>query len=146
MPQVSKIPISKEVSDKIFDLFLDCFYNLQNTEEVNEFISDFLTPTEITMVTKRIAIVVLLSRGYDYDSIKDILKVSNSAVSACRARMVRMSETTKKKIDKILAKKKIKEFFIKIESLLDIVPPKGGRWADWQKERREKEMQIQEPF
>jgi uncharacterized protein YerC len=146
MAQISKRPISKEISTKIWELFLDCFYDLGDKNEIKDFLDDFLTSTEVVMVIKRIAVVVLLARGYDPESIKDILKVSNSMISSSKARMRVMNEATRKKIDKIVAKRKIKDFFIKIESILDIIPPKGGDWSEWRRERRKKEMSLQDPF
>ncbi len=41
--------ISRDVSEKVFKLFLDCFCDLQNTKEVKDFIEDFLTPTEMVV-------------------------------------------------------------------------------------------------
>ena len=146
MAQISKKRISKDVSEKIWNLFLDTFSDLQNTQEVSDFLGDFLTPTEVVMVVKRIAVVIMLARGYQAESIKDILKVSNSVIASSRARMGMMSENTKKKIDKILLKRKIKDFFTKVELVLGVVPPKGRDWTDWRKQRRKKEMSLQDPF
>lgn len=82
MTQVSSYPISKEVADRIFELFLKSLIAIKTNDQADQFISDLLTPTEKIMLSKRLAIAFLLEKGYDYKEIQQLLKVSSATISS----------------------------------------------------------------
>jgi uncharacterized protein YerC len=146
MPQISRRKLDKKILRRIGEIFLDSIAGLQNRQEAAAFLNDLLTPTEKLMIAKRLAIAVLLARGYEDDSIKDILKVTQNTVTAVKKNLVFSSEEYRKAIKKIVGRKKIKNFFLILEEIFEIMPPKGERWSDWRKRKWRIEMEKQEPF
>lgn len=80
MSQVSKRFLSKELQEKINLVLWNGLSKLDNKEFVAEFLNDILTSTERVMVAKRLAIALLLTRGWDQLAISSYLKVSTSTV------------------------------------------------------------------
>ncbi|MBI2599143.1 hypothetical protein HYW40_02915 [Candidatus Curtissbacteria bacterium] len=80
MSQVSKKQIKDEIEATVFDSFWTVVAKLTKKEEVGMFFSDFFSKTERINFAKRVSIAVLLSKGYEYRSIRDILKVSTATI------------------------------------------------------------------
>lgn len=80
MSQVSKKQIRNEIEAKVFDSFWTVVAKLTKKEEVGVFFSDFFSKTERINFAKRVSIAVLLSKGYEYRAIRDILKVSTATI------------------------------------------------------------------
>jgi len=91
---------------------------LSGKEDVSAFLEDFLTPTERIVLAKRITIAFMLKKGYDYEIIKSILKVSQSTVSAINLKLKYSGKGYHKILDKILLQEKIKASFDQIENFL----------------------------
>ncbi len=102
MSQISKYPISKNIADRIFEIFLATFIHLKNKQEADQFISDLLTPTEKVMLAKRLAIAFLLENNYDYRTIQQILRVSTGTITSVNIARQHGSIGYKKVIGKIL--------------------------------------------
>lgn len=133
MAQVSKYPVSKQIEERIFEVFLEIFIEIKNREEADQFISDFLTPTEKIMLAKRIAIAFLLGRGYDYRTIQKLIKVSAPTITAVNNSRKYGSEGYKKLISKILTEEKLIDLFENTIAKLLSIPAgleKGsGTWT-----------------
>lgn len=99
-------------------LFSEVLGKLTKKEEIEIFLSDFLSPTEYMMLAKRLAIVLLLSRGYNYEEIGNLLKVSSETVGRISLSAKRHSQGLKLAIDKIFGEEKKKEFIMGLEKLL----------------------------
>lgn len=80
MTQVSKRVIQQKVQDRIFTLFVASILKCNSKEIAVALIEDLLTPTERIMLSKRFSIAYMLLKGYDYDSISEILKVSRTTI------------------------------------------------------------------
>lgn len=80
MPQISRRKLRKDVEDRVAETLLEALSQVRDKKEASLFISDLLTPTERIMVSKRLAIAVLLLKGLSYESVKEILKVSSDTV------------------------------------------------------------------
>lgn len=80
MTQVSKRVIQQKVQDRIFTLFVASILKCNSKELAVLLIEDLLTPTERIMLSKRFSVAYLLLKGYDYDSISNILKVSRTTI------------------------------------------------------------------
>jgi uncharacterized protein YerC len=55
--------------------------DLKHPKQVREFLTAFLTETELTVLSKRLAILSELENKASYDTIKDKLKVSSATIS-----------------------------------------------------------------
>src|SRR3989338_6618179 len=82
MTQVSKYPISKEVADRLFEVFIKSLLNVRNNREAQDFVYDLFSPTEKIMLAKRIAIAFLLLKGYQYREISKLLRVSLTTIGS----------------------------------------------------------------
>ena len=81
MTQVSRFMLRPEVWEKIFDLFTDTFLRIKDKKKLNDFFDNFFSPTEKIMLSKRLAIAVLLAKGNDYGSIKNTIRVTDGTIS-----------------------------------------------------------------
>lgn len=66
MTQVSKYPVHRDVEKRMFEIFKTTISNLKHSEEIEDFLEDFLSPVEKIMLAKRLAIAVLLAKNYTY--------------------------------------------------------------------------------
>lgn len=107
MTQVSSYPISKEIADRIFEIFLKSLVKIHDQKEADQFISDLLTPTEKIMLSKRLAIALLLQKDYDYRTIQKIIRVSAATIATVSMAIRYGSEGYKNLLNKILREEKI---------------------------------------
>jgi TrpR-related protein YerC/YecD len=142
MTQVSKYPITKDIADRIFDLFLKTFMSLKTRTEADQYISDLLTPTEKVMLSKRLAIAFLLEKGYEYREIQQLLRVSSATVSSVNTTRTLGSEGYKKLINKIIREEKITEFLEDtIVRVLSVPASMGKGKSVWRYLKQEAETQ-----
>lgn len=107
MTQVSRYPISKAIADRIFEIFLKSLVKIHNQEEADQFISDLLTPTEKIMLSKRLAIALLLKKDYDYRAIQETIKVSAATVASVNMMIKYGSKGYINLLNKILKEEKL---------------------------------------
>ena len=81
MVNVSKQKIKKETLAAINDQLVDFVADLETPLETKNFLDEILTSSEKIQLAKRFAIIVMLERGYMFDEITSLLKVSPSTVS-----------------------------------------------------------------
>lgn len=129
MSQVSKYPIQKEVYNEIFDTFLKTIASLKTKDQVLSFFTEFLTPTERIMFSKRLAAGLLISEGYDYKKIKYILKISTSTISTFSANY-KYGSGYRKVVDKIKLNNEIQEFLLNIGENIAKIGRIGGKGSD----------------
>lgn len=147
MTQVSKYPISKAVEKRIFEIFFSTIVNLRSSEDVASFLEDFLTPTEKMMLAKRLAVAVMLAKGYDYREIRKTLKVSFHMVANVNLWLKYKGKGYQKVIERILREEKIGEFWQKVDDVLsDLVPPAGKNWSYWRSKKWQEKMEKAKPF
>jgi len=147
MPQVSKYPITQDVYNRIFEIFYKTLADIKTPSEVKEFIEDFLSPTEQIMLSKRLAIAVLLAKDFDYRTISKILRVSLATIAMVAALLKYKGRGYKKVVGKIIKSEKREEFWQKIDDLLSgTVPPKGVIWKYWRQEKEIEKRKRQKPF
>lgn len=111
MSQVSKYPVSKQVADRIFEVFLKTIVRIKDEHQADQFISDLLTPTEKIMLGKRLGIAFLLEKGYDYRTIQKIIRVSAATIASVNIARLYGSEGYKRLIGTILREEKIIDLF-----------------------------------
>lgn len=134
MTQVSKIPLKKEVYDRILEIFFKSIVDIKSSREAELFLKDFFSPTETIMMAKRLAIAILLAKNYDHRSIRRILRVSPSTISSVRKTMRYAGDGYKKFIKKIIREDSIKKFFLDlgggVTEVLSNVGKGGAAWFD----------------
>lgn len=116
MPQVSKRIISKDIESRMFETLWEAIAKVKSTEEVQTFLNDLLSPTEKTMMAKRLAIAALLLKGFNYESIKDSLKVSNETIAKV-AVTLNVNTGYKLVVGKIAKSETLREFWQQIERI-----------------------------
>ncbi|MBI5465447.1 hypothetical protein HY946_02445 [Candidatus Gottesmanbacteria bacterium] len=147
MTQVSKYPISKEVEERIFEILLKTIADLRSSQEIDQFLQDFLSPVEKIMLAKRLSIAVLLAKGYDYQEIRKILRVSPPTIAQVAISLKYAGKGYKNVVERILREEKMVEFWQKVDDVIhDTIPPYGKNWSYWRKERWQKKMARRKPF
>ena len=116
--QVSKSSLSPKIKREIEASFWWVLANLQREEEVKNFFNDFLSPTEKTMLIKRLAIAVLLLKGYTYENIREVLKVSYPTINHIQRWLSGGGKGYRMVFDKLIAREKFDEFFESIDNFL----------------------------
>lgn len=130
MTKVSKRIIDRNLEDYIFKNFVKTISKLKEQTEIQNFFHDLLSPTERVMIIKRLAIAVMLKKGYTYDQIDHTLKVSRPTIMNVSYFLKHGQKGGyQKAIDEILKGQRKEALFDKIEEiLLSLSPPKlyGG--------------------
>lgn len=119
MTQISKNPIDKDVYYSIRDDFLWIMASLHSTGEVKTFFYDFFTKTERIMLSKRLAVAMMIHKGFQYDDIRFILHVSTATISRVADWLDRGGEGVRKALDKLIAEERAEVFWKKINNALD---------------------------
>lgn len=144
MTQVSRYPVHKDVEKRMFEVFKGVISNLKSSEEIEDFLEDFLSPVEKIMLAKRLSIAVLLAKGYTYPSIIEILRVTPPTIATVSLSLKYSGKGYKRIVEKIMHGEKMDAFWQKIEDLLanHIPPSKGSNWSyfrsEYEKEKRKK--------
>lgn len=80
MTKVSRFKLNSTQKEKIVDRLWEAL-SLREKKEVQEFWGRILTPTEITMLAKRIEVLKQVNRGSSYSEIRDKLKVTDNTIN-----------------------------------------------------------------
>lgn len=118
MTKVSKKPIPTRDEERFLDDFWSAVTSLEDKKETRGFLTEILTPTERIMIVKRLQIVMMLLLKYDYQQIKNKVKVTNETIAKMN-NLLREKGETLKKVGERIVRLKIK----KLESWQQ----KGGR-------------------
>jgi len=151
MTQVSKLPLTKEVEERIFAVFLKTIADLKTPQEIKDFLDDFLSPVEKIMLAKRLAIAILLGKGYDYRSVREILRVTPGTIASVNLRLKYAGVGYKKIVEKTMREQKIGRVFDKVGNIVGMalgeeLPPKGRSWSRWRKKKREEAREPSTPL
>lgn len=145
MTQVSKYRLSEDIKNQIESYFNLTIANLTTKNQVQQFFNEFLTKTEKIMFAKRLAIGILVSRGYEYRQISQILKVSTTTVSSF-AFVYKNSEKYKNIVDginkKIESKKELLDIAEGFASIGAIGGAKSAGWFTTRNEIRKKKNSL----
>ncbi|KKR54532.1 MAG: hypothetical protein UT92_C0017G0005 [Candidatus Curtissbacteria bacterium GW2011_GWA1_40_24] len=138
MGKVSKRVISIDLENHIFEIFIKTISKLKNAAEVQNFLYDLLSPTEKIMLIKRLAIAVMLTKGYTYDAIDHTLKVSRPTIMTVSYFLKHGKKGGyKKAVDEILKDQNREALFDKIEEILiSMSPPKIYSSASYERKRK----------
>ncbi len=123
MPQVSKYPLSKNTEKRLYQLFWETIANLNDSAKTEEFFTDLLSPTEKVMLSKRLAIAVMLIKGYDYLTIRLTLRVSPGTIGSISVWLKYSGTGYRKVVEKLLKKEKFEDIVSKLESAAELIKP-----------------------
>lgn len=137
MTQISRYPVHKKVEERMFEVLEETISHLRSSEEIKDFLHDFLSPVEKIMLAKRLSIAVLLHKGYRYESIAGILRVTPPTIATVSLLLKYSGKGYKKAVEKIAKNEKMNEFWEKVEGMLSKIPNAKG--SDWVYQRREYE-------
>lgn len=126
MSQISRFPLKQSVRNEILHSLWWLIANLQKEEEVAKFLDEFLTKTEKVMFAKRLAIVLMLEKGYSYYDIRDTLKVSTSTVQRIAQWLEKRGEGYQLALNKLARKKQLESFWQVIGEMIEMIG-KGKR-------------------
>lgn len=127
MTRVSKRPLRKDLEERMFHIFWQSFIELKNEKDVVEFLEDLLSPAEKIMLAKRLAIVLLLEKGWGYDEISSTLKVSTTTINFMRQKQAILGRGFKKAIHTILQQEDMSTFLAELAvSVTSVLYPKGN--------------------
>jgi uncharacterized protein YerC len=111
MTFVSRRKVNEEVSKRLLEIFLETFGALKKKEDITFFLEEFLTPTERIVLSKRLAIAVMLIKGYDYRSIEEVLKVTSNTIAKVAYWIKHRKKGFSKIIDDVMAKEEGQKFW-----------------------------------
>jgi uncharacterized protein YerC len=139
MTQVSRRPLKKDIEARISEVFSEAISNVRGADDVYSFIHDLLSPVEQLMLAKRLAIALMLYKGYNQRSVCQTLKVSLGTVSRVNAVLQYKGVGYRKVILHVIGKDTQKEFWKIIEDfVLEFVKPKREAWRnDFKRQKQE---------
>lgn len=117
MPQVSRHQLKPHVKQEIVSSLWWVFADLKTEKEIGLLVEDLLTQTEKTMLAKRLAIALMLTKGYSYEIIMITLKVSSSTVAHIRNGLDRGGSGYKLAIKKLMTHEKVEKFLKEIAKM-----------------------------
>jgi len=118
MGRISKRKLHEDLEARIYEIFLEHIASLQTPLEVKEFLRSLLSHTEQVMLAKRLAIAVLLSRGYTYQQIDTTLKVSKATVAIVHRELLLGAPGYDKAIQSAKRRKQKEKLWNSLEELL----------------------------
>lgn len=146
MTQVSRFPLRKEIQERMFEVFLDSIALVKTREHVRKLLDDVLSPSERTMLAKRLSIALLLYKGSDQRAICSTLKVSLGTVNRVSAALQKGSGGYAMVLSAIMKNDGFREFIATLgEDFVDIFTS-GRKYPNVRRALWESKMRRQKPF
>ncbi|MBI2039945.1 hypothetical protein HYT18_02640 [Candidatus Microgenomates bacterium] len=150
MGQISKYPISKDVADRIFDVFIKSFIKVKNDKDAQILANDLFTPTERIMLAKRLAIAFCLMQGYEYREISKLLRVSVTTVASVNMTLKYGSNGYRTILERINKEEKLEDLFKNIAEKVLAMGSYGKGSGTWRYLRAEvqksRDKKLKKPF
>ena len=146
MTQVSKYPLRKEIEKRMFEVFLDSVAMVTTRNKVMKLLTDLLSPTEQTMLAKRLAIALLLTKKYDQRSVMGVLKVSLGTVNKINRALKNGSGGYDMVISSMIKQEKFQEFIDKLDDALTELLVMGRKVPTLRQKHWEEKRERQKPF
>ncbi|MFC1647008.1 Trp family transcriptional regulator [Patescibacteria group bacterium] len=127
MGRISRRLLNEDVEDRLFEIFWEHLASLSTSGLIREFLESLLSQTEQVMIAKRLAIAVLLSRGYTYQRIDETLKVSKSTVATVDRQIISGAPGFKRAVKQVNKNRQKQEMWDKLEKLLISITPSVGK-------------------
>lgn len=87
--RVSEKKVSQILKKQIALLFAQTLADLKTPGDAEEFLKDFLTPSEADTFAKRLAVAYWLKKGRSYGNIKENLKVSSATIATVQGMLAK---------------------------------------------------------
>lgn len=121
MSRVSKKFINRDLETELEDHLSYIIASLSDKKEINIFLREFLTEEEKKMLGKRLVLYMLLYRGFSSSKINSILSMSFETIRWYKQIYNNKPEIFRRIIDKIIKREKSKEFWKKMDAILEPV-------------------------
>ena len=121
MGRVSKKVIDKKFLDQIEDQLSFLIESLNNRNGINEFMNEFLTREEKTMLGKRLILYMMLYKGMTSKQIHNSLGMSLETIHWYKQTYDGKSELFRKNIEKLIDRERAKEMWSEVERILEPV-------------------------
>ncbi len=116
MPRASRRPINKRLGNDLEESFSDMISTLQKSSDIKQFLNDFLTREEKTMLFKRLMLHLMLEKGYKNSEIEATLGIRYETIRVHKNNWEKGSEVYKLVLRKIASKQKARIIFKRIEN------------------------------
>lgn len=147
MAQVSRSPLNQKVKERILEIFFDSIAELKTREAVEDFFNDFLSPTERTMLAKRLSIAVMVAKGYSYRTISGVLRVSLTTITKVALWYHELGKGYKTVVDKIFKDEKTEQFWQQLGKTFRFLEfSKGRDWSTLRRKHYFEDQQSKKPF
>lgn len=141
MTQVSQIKLRPDVEERIYKLLVEVLIRFKDKKDLSSFLDDFISPTEKTVLAKRLAIAALIAKGNDYSRIRQILRVTPSTIAKMSLHMQYGNGSVKKVANKIASSDSGKALLQELLGIFDL-PAKGLPISDYHKKVQKREKKI----
>lgn len=147
MPKVSHHQLPPHVYQKLFTL-LPVIINIAGSAgQADSFVNTIFSTSEKTMIAKRLAIILMLTKGKTYAQISAKLKVSHSTIGKMAELVAGSNQQFLHQFERIAKSDAASDFWnalgYKLETLL---PPKGANWSEWQTRKLKEKTAAEQPF
>lgn len=85
--QISKKRVNPQLETQVEKMWYQLIIDIKTPEEAETVMSAMLSMTELTAITKRLAMAYWLAKGRSYENIKENLKVSSATIAAVQQEM-----------------------------------------------------------
>ena len=148
MSQVSKRFLNQKIQDRILTLFITCITLSSTNNETSSLIDDIFTPTEKIVLSKRFSVAFMLLEGYNYEIIRQTLKVSYSTIGNISLWLKTKGKGVRKIISKIKRHETLGDIWQQIqEGIVDImISSPGTNWREGKKLKYQLKKNHSKPF
>jgi len=127
MSQVSRSKMTKDIQKRVALLLSEALTVCETREVAQNFLMDLLTPVERVMLSKRLAIALMLEEGYSYTQIKMTLKVSSPTIARVREWMSERGTGFEYVMNRVKQKQFSRKFIATITDLLVVLATAPGK-------------------
>lgn len=129
MPHISSRKLKKELLLKIQGQLFESIAKIRNRKQSRLLLTELLTPTEQTMIAKRLAAILMLAKGIPAYRVWKTLQLSPSTTSRLQNALEKGAYTH---LLSAFSKKAVDDVWTTIEILLRLgMPEMGKRRWDW---------------
>lgn len=118
MSRASKFQLNNKQVKEITSHLLYLISSLNNQNEINDFLENFLTKEEKLMLSKRLVLLMMLKKRYSPSIIKDALHLSYETIRIHQNQLDSKNEIFENMLKKLLQRQKTRELFEKINKFL----------------------------
>lgn len=118
MGRTSKFKLKSAELEELEQHFSYLISSLSSSKEIGNFFNNFLTKEEKIMLTKRLALLMMIKMDYPYQEIKNALNISYETVRTYSNQLPLKNDSYHKTIEKLIRRQKSKEFWKKADKVI----------------------------